>query len=134
MPDIRSYGPGKFNTLIDEAVYHLAADGADEELAEVGFGSRQLLRGGLDLSEAIPHAQTPLNDAEVDFLTRQIGAILTETSDGFITVDYYEDPELLDARLSHAGLSPLAVYSLAFLAFWAVTALASGLSLLLAED
>lgn len=96
MPDIRSYGPGKFNTLIDEAVYHLAADGADEELAEVGFGSRQLLRGGPDLSEAIPHAQTPLNDAEVDFLTRQIGAILTETSDGFITVDYYEDPELLD--------------------------------------
>lgn len=44
------------------------------------------------------------------------------------------DPELLDARLSHAGLSQLAVYSLAFLAFWAVTALASGLSLLLAED
>lgn len=44
------------------------------------------------------------------------------------------DPELLDARLSHAGLSALAVYSLAFLVFWAVTALASGLSLLLAED
>ncbi len=44
------------------------------------------------------------------------------------------DPELLDARLSHAGLSPLAVYSLAFLAFWTVTALASGLSLLLAQD
>lgn len=44
------------------------------------------------------------------------------------------DPELLDARLSHVGLSPLALYSLAFLCFWAVTSLASGLSLLLAED
>ena len=97
MSEIRSYGPGKFNTLIDEAVFHLAADGADEELAEEGFGSRQLLRADPDLSEAIPHSQTPLNNAEVDFLTRQRGAILSETTDGFITVDYYEDPEQLEA-------------------------------------
>ena len=96
MPEIRSYGPGKFNTLVDEAVYRLSLEGTDEELAEEGFGWRALLRLP-SLAEAIPYASSPLNTAETDFLTRQIGAILMETSDGHITVDYYEDLVGLDA-------------------------------------
>ncbi|QPF76548.1 hypothetical protein G8A07_10440 [Roseateles sp. DAIF2] len=43
------------------------------------------------------------------------------------------DPTLLEPRIAAAGLPPLALYSLAFLGFWAITALSSGLSLLLAD-
>jgi hypothetical protein len=43
------------------------------------------------------------------------------------------DPTLLEPRIAAAGLPPLALYSLAFLCFWAITALSSGLSLLLAD-
>lgn len=96
MAEIRSYGPGKFNTLIDEAVHGLSLEGTDEELSEEGFGYRALLRADT-LAEAVPFAKTPLNPEEVEFLTNQIGAILTETSDGHITVDYYEDQEGLTA-------------------------------------
>lgn len=41
------------------------------------------------------------------------------------------DPQPLATR---AGLTATAVYSLAFLCFWAVTAVAAGLALLLAAD
>ena len=92
--EIRSYGPGKFSTLVDEAVYGLSLDGPDETLAEEGFGSRTLLRGGL--LEAMAYASVPLNSAENDFLSRQVGCVLTETTDGTVQVDYYDDPEVLE--------------------------------------
>lgn len=98
MSNIRSYGPGNFATLIDAAVWSLSQEGCDEELAEEGFGFRGLLRteGGTGLVDAIPFAEHPLNQDEIDFLSRQCGAILQETTDGHVSVDYYETPEELN--------------------------------------
>lgn len=99
--EIRAYGPGKFNTVLDSAVWNLAQDGVDEELADQGYGWRGKIVIDNDTlgSDVTINVQDPkLNPAEIEFLNLQVGAILSETTDGHVDIEYFEDPEALQTR------------------------------------
>ena len=89
----RPYGPGKFDTMLDAAVYDASLNGLDEEMGEAdGFGWYGLMRAPLlDIRE-----QDALTPEEEEFLVEQVGAIVSEDSQGFVTVTYYETTYDLD--------------------------------------
>lgn len=90
---LREYGPGKFSLEIDAAVYDASLEGgADEEIGDVETtGWYGILRGAIDP----PADATPEEKA---FLAAQAGAIISEDSQGFVSVEYYEsETELEDA-------------------------------------
>ena len=103
MSDIRPYGPGKFNTIIDSLVWEaIQTNGTDEELADESFGWRGLVRRGetgLELEvQALPGFQDlPLTPPEIEFLAAQSGCIATEASDGHVDIAYYDNPDELEA-------------------------------------
>ena len=91
--------PGKFEgeLLVAVPLYQLSLDGhCDEEIGDacegpVWFG---LLRGPfMDITEADGE---PLNEQEREFLASLAGAIVEESSDGFVSVTYYEDSDELE--------------------------------------
>lgn len=102
--EIRAYGPGKFNTILDSAVFNLAQDGVDEELADQGYGWRGKIVvdtvNGYELGTDVDNnVQDPrLNPAEIAFLNLQVGAIIAETTDGHVDIEYFEDPEAFQNR------------------------------------
>lgn len=90
-PEIRAYGPGKFPTVIDSVIYKDAVEnGVDDEMAYAGWGWKGLLRGGLSGGDQ------GLNEAETEFLSSKVGAILTLDVDDVVGVDYFDDEEELD--------------------------------------
>lgn len=98
MSNIRPYGPGKFSTVPDAAVFNLAQEGTDEELAADGFGWAGLIRlsSGETLFQPELFGSVELNDDEKDFLRHQTaGCILRESSDGFVDVNYFTHPDEL---------------------------------------
>lgn len=88
---IRPYGPGKFNTILDSYVYSMSLDGTDEELGESdSFGWYGMLTGPITPRNAM---MPKLNSAELTLLATCAGIILSENSQGFVTVEYYDDLE-----------------------------------------
>jgi hypothetical protein len=105
MPEIRPYGPGKFSSLLDSAIFMLAGEGVDEEMSDEGFGWAGLLRLGFGETlfhpELFPNVQ--LNADEQAYLEAQkAGAVLRETTDGHVTIEYFADPEDLAAAWKEA--------------------------------
>lgn len=116
---IRRYGPGKFDTVVDSYVYGAIGDVAPDE--EVGdsqdFGWYGMLRFKpgelLELVEEMLDGQgayerqsgrtrdkgpsDELTDEEADLLDYSVGVIMTEDSQGFVHIDYYEDETELAA-------------------------------------
>ena len=90
---IRRYGSGKFDTMLDAAVYEASLYGPDEEIGEAdGFGWHGLMRAPLlDIRD-----QEDLTHEELEFLVDQVGVIVSEDSQGFVTVEYYETTYDLD--------------------------------------
>jgi hypothetical protein len=91
----RSYGPGKFDSLVDSFLYAATLDGgADEEAGESETtGWNGLLEGNI-LKTARDYAVQQgedLTEDEVAELRDTAAVILTENSQGFVTVDYYTD-------------------------------------------
>jgi hypothetical protein len=100
MSNIRKYGPGKFNTILDSYVYGVSVDGGcDEEFShEYGGGWYGMMRHGRTIFRDHDPFLEPLNDAEREQLTECAGVILYEDSQGFVYVDYYDtDEELQNA-------------------------------------
>ncbi len=97
---IRSYGPGKFNTILDSYVYSVSLDGGtDDELGSVSENGRWygLMRHGRTIFRDHDPLLETLNETEQDMLTSAAGVILTEDSQGFVYVEYFETTETLDA-------------------------------------
>jgi len=96
---IRPYGPGKFDTILDSYVYSVSLDGTDMECGSVDETGRWYgaIIGGLDLSHADKrdNAYFDLNSVEREELRTCAGVILTECSQGFVSVEYYETEEKL---------------------------------------
>jgi hypothetical protein len=99
MNELRPYPhPGKFEggLMIDEVVYDLSMDGADDECGSVDEHGRWygLVRAPISLSE---DEAPDLTGFERDYL-RSLGggAILTENSQGFVNVEYYETTEAIE--------------------------------------
>ena len=92
---------GKFDTIVDGYVYSTSLDGVDEE---AGSSSEApglwagLLRG--DMLESVEAAARENKDAltedERDLLRQSVGAIMTEDTQGFVHVEYYDDAAKLE--------------------------------------
>jgi hypothetical protein len=93
--ELRRYGPGKFNLLIDAYVYELSLDSSDDEAGDVDSGLHYaLLRGPF---ETITQEHPELTTAELVLLTRTSGVIVITDSQGFVTVNYYDTSTELES-------------------------------------
>ena len=93
---IRSYGPGKFHTILDSHAYEFALDGVDEELSmgDGGgwYGLVQLGSDGADrIREIAEKDKDPLTRDEEHFLDSQAAVIFFERSDGIVEATWYND-------------------------------------------
>ena len=97
---IRSYGPGKFNTILDGFVYELALDGVDEEIS---LGEGQGWYGFLEFDEktagqirelmAAQHEPDEPTEEEEKRLTFASAVIIYERSDGIVEVQWFDNPK-----------------------------------------
>ena len=102
---IRPYGPGKFDTILDSYVYSVSLDGGcDSECGSVDETGRWygMMRGSLSLSHADKRDcdYFDLNSAERAELTKYAGVIVSEDSQGFVSVEYFKTTEELDEAWS----------------------------------
>lgn len=96
---IRSYGPGKFNKILDGYIYELALDGVDEEIS---LGEGQGWYGFLEFDEktakqvrelmATRHEPDEPTEEEERLLTFTSAVILFERSDGIVEVEWFDNP------------------------------------------
>src|SRR5438128_6733812 len=95
---IRPYGPGKFNTILDSYVYQVSLEGGcDDEIGSVDEGGWfGLMRNGHTIFRDHDPLLETLNPAEQEKLTSSAGVILSEDSQGFVCVDYYDTDAELD--------------------------------------
>jgi hypothetical protein len=101
--EIRTCGPGKFNTILDSYIYTTSLDGCDDE---AGSGQDQwvgLLRGpipckgsDMDVWAAARIDGWDLNAAEIRQLNECEGIIIREDSSGFVDVEYYDTARELE--------------------------------------
>jgi len=95
---IRPYGPGKFFTILDAYVYSVSLDGgADEETATVNGSWYGLMRHGQTIFKDHDPGLESLNEEEREQLTSAAGVIISENSDGFVQVSYFDEKEKLEA-------------------------------------
>jgi hypothetical protein len=94
---LTKYGPGKFNLLVDAIAHAYTMMGAhDDETGDVEtsgwFGS---IRGPID-PEGMEQASR-LSTADREFLAMNVGgAIVSEDSQGFVSVDFFRTEAELD--------------------------------------
>jgi len=95
---IRPYGPGKFNTILDSYVYQVSLDGGcDSETGSVdGMGWYGLMRHGRTIFRDHDPLLETLNEEEKEELTSCAGVILSEDSNGFVYVKYFDSTQELD--------------------------------------
>lgn len=93
---IRNYGPGKFDTMLDAYVYKLSLHGCDDECGESDTtGWHGILRGiQVDGAFCDVGASADVNEDEKQFLREHsAGAIVSEDSQGFVTVEYFDNED-----------------------------------------
>ena len=97
---IRPYGPGKFTTLLDQYVYSVSLDGGADEEESYGNGEGWygLMRNGRTIFRDHDPMLETLTPEEQELLTGSAGVILSEDSQGFVYVSYYDDAETLEAK------------------------------------
>lgn len=85
---IRPYGPGKFDTIMDSIVYGASLDGGpDEECGSVQeLGWYGLLHTPI-LNDEERHKLTA---EELRLIDASAGCILSEDSNGFVNVEYFD--------------------------------------------
>lgn len=103
----RSYGPGKFNSIVDSYVYALSLEGwGDEEVGDVqDFGNYVIIAsdpksssvsspGFLLDRDAVPRIareeKDELTREEIRELEGVVGVIISENDQGLVSVDYFE--------------------------------------------
>lgn len=94
---IRPYGPGKFDSIIDEYVYALSGEGwTHEEVGDVqGFGwFGSVYLGSPEavkrVKELAAEAKDTLTAEEEELIAESAGAIISEDDQGFVGVTYYD--------------------------------------------
>jgi hypothetical protein len=97
---IRRYGPGKFNTILDSYLYDMTLEGTCEsvgDVSEVGFFANKVELGPEVLSDVEKIAAAADSDSltpeEKDLIKESVGAIVVESEQGLVTVDYYDNEE-----------------------------------------
>jgi len=93
---IRSYGPGKFYTILDSYAYEVALDGLDEE-ASYGDGNGWYGLIWLDkdacerINEIAAENKDQLTEEEEEMLDEHVAIIFYERSDGIVEADWFDD-------------------------------------------
>jgi hypothetical protein len=93
---IRSYGPGKFYTVLDSYAYEVSGDGGADEEASYGEGNGWdgLLWVDKNLSESIREIakenDDELTEEEEDLLKSSKAVIFFERSDGIVEADWFD--------------------------------------------
>jgi len=101
---IRSYGPGKFNTILDGYAYDVTLDGgADEEASyDEGGGWYGLLRLNQATRDRVHQSahynEDDLTDEESDLLDDSVAIIFFERSDGIVEVDWFDNAKQADTQ------------------------------------
>ena len=94
---IRSYGPGKFDTVIDSYAYEITLDGGADEEASYGEGGGWYGVVWLDdntrdrIIEIAVEDEDPLTEEEEDLLDENVAVIFFERSDGIVETDWFEN-------------------------------------------
>jgi len=94
---IRSYGPGKFSTILDSHAYSVTLDGGvdDEESYEEGGGWYGLLWLDDTVRDTVctdaDNAGEALTQEEEDLLDESVAVIFFERSDGIVEVEWFSD-------------------------------------------
>lgn len=95
--EIRPYGPGKFNTILDQYVYTVSLDGGCDEEETYGDSWYGIMRNGRTIFRDHDPLLETLNAAEQEQLTSSTGVIIYQDSQGFVYVDYYASKEALES-------------------------------------
>lgn len=97
---IRSYGPGKFSTILDSYVYQVSLNGGcdEEEGSSDAGGWYGIMRQGRTIFRDHDPLLESLNDDEQAQLTSCAGVILYEDSQGFVYVDYFDNADLIETK------------------------------------
>jgi hypothetical protein len=94
---IRSYGPGKFYTIVDGYAYAATLDGgADEEESypdgDGWYGLLWVSDGVVDrIREEAADEKDELTDEEEALLDESVAVIFFERSDGIVETEWYDD-------------------------------------------
>lgn len=94
---IRPYGPGKFDSIIDQYAYELTLDGGadrEESYPDGGgwFGFLELDDGAADrIEEIAAEAGDALTADEEALLDASVAVILSERSDGGVEAEWFDD-------------------------------------------
>jgi CO dehydrogenase/acetyl-CoA synthase beta subunit len=93
---IRSYGPGKFYTLLDSFAFEMTLNGGVDEEASYGEGGGWY---GLvwinddareQICEIAKEEKDPLTEEEQDLLDESLAVIFFERSDGIVEADWFD--------------------------------------------
>lgn len=101
---IRSYGPGKFNDIIDSYAYELTLDGGADEEASYGEGNGWYGFLAIDaatrkrIREIADENKDELTDDEEELIDDTVAIILFERSDGIVEADWFDDKKDADKR------------------------------------
>lgn len=106
--NIRPYGPGKFTTILDSYVYFVLLDGGcDDEISEKYSHWYGLMRNGRTIFRDHDPFLESLNESEQAILTDCAGLVLYQNSQGFVSVEYYDTNQELNARWEEIELAHL---------------------------
>jgi len=96
---IRPFGPGPLATRTDAYIYELSQEGLNDEFSATDGGWLGLLKAdpSTPLYDPAVAIKTELNEAEQRFLLSKVGVIIEQKGGGGVTVDYFTQPEELDA-------------------------------------
>lgn len=105
---IRSYGPGKFYTVLDSYVHEFTLDGGVDEEAGSGEGNGWYGLVRLDdgsrkrIREIAAEEKDELTEEEEDLLNDNVVVILFERSDGIVEADWFDKKR--EAEKAWAGI------------------------------
>lgn len=88
---IRSYGPGKFDTVLDSHFWAMSLDGPDEEVGDSSIGVYYCL-----LHSPFEVTALDLTPAEVELVKSSVGVIMSEDGQGFVHAEYFDNQAALD--------------------------------------
>lgn len=101
MKTLRSYGPGKFNLILDAFVYEVSlvggTDAEEGSVSEIGTWAGLMRHGHTIFKDGDPfNENSGLTPDEIEYLSECAGCIIYEDAQGFVTVSYFDEMQALD--------------------------------------
>lgn len=86
-------------SILAMACYVVSLDGADDTCGDVEtIGHASLIRGPIDVASLDPDDRADVDEETAGTLSTMAGAIVYADDRGWVSVDVFEDAEMLEAR------------------------------------